>query len=140
MNYIPPIRKVKRTDNLHLRKLRKIYLQQIHNSAVQSLARHNFRTTQHLRRHIHRPTLNKSRYLHLVRTVHQLRRHSIHTQVLSFSKLLFLELELRKLLTALYLEVDVVGRWKIAASYYQKLPLPLINYPVKPSLTPSHLL
>ena len=34
----------------------------------------------------------------------------------------FLEPELKKSLTALYLEVDVVGRWKIAASYYQKTP------------------
>ena len=55
------------------------------------------------------------------------------------SKLLFLELELRNLLTARYLEVDVVGRWKIAASYYdttRKIILP-INYSlVKLSLTP----
>ena len=59
---------------------------------------------------------------------------------LIISKLLFLELELRKLLTALYLEVDVVGRWKIAASYYQKIILPINYSSVKPSLTPSHLL
>ena len=55
-------------------------------------------------------------------TVHYLSRHCIYTQTSSFSKLLFLEPELRRLLNALHLEVDVVGRWKIAASYYQKTP------------------
>ena len=64
LRLLEPLEKNYSKDIIHLRKLSKIYLQPIHNSAVQSLARHNFRTTHHL-----------SRYLHFVRTAQHLSRH-----------------------------------------------------------------
>ena len=119
MNYIPPIRQGEENRLYTPQNTEEDYLQPIHNSAVQSLARHNFRT------------------------VHQLSRHYIHTRGRLISKLWHSESELWKFLNILHLEVDVVGRWKLAASYYdttRKIILP-INYSLaKLRLTPSHLL
>ena len=132
VNYISPDRQGEVNRHYTPQKLRKIYLQQIHNSAVQSLARHNFRTTQHLSRNIHNSAFEPT-YLQINNSsfepISPLCSNSsaiestLHSHPdLSFSKLLFLEPELKKLLNALHLEVDLVGRWKIAASYYQKTP------------------